>query len=178
MAQSKKSKQKKKTTSDKNPRQTASAHKPKPQVVKTAKSTGSIPVWVWTLVVIVVAAGGYWLIRITNQRQEVANTLPAEISVAEAAKLDPQEWFLLDVREQDEWNQEHIEWATLIPLGQLNDRLDELPEDQKIVVVCRSGNRSAEGRDILLKAGFKAVTSMAGGMNDWINQGNLVVAGP
>jgi rhodanese-related sulfurtransferase len=42
-----------------------------------------------------------------------------------------------------------------------------LPEDQDIVVICRSGNRSAEGRDILLDAGFKNVTSVSGGMREW-----------
>jgi rhodanese-related sulfurtransferase len=45
--------------------------------------------------------------------------------------------------------------------------VDELPKDQEIVVVCRSGNRSAQGRDILLEAGFAQVTSLAGGLTQW-----------
>lgn len=66
----------------------------------------------------------------------------------------------------------------MIPLGQLLQRSAELPTDQTIVVVCRSGNRSAQGRDILETAGFKAVTSMNGGMNDWQARGYPVVTGP
>ncbi len=142
------------------------------------KPEASLPVWVWVLIVVIVAVGGYWVIKLTNQRPVVEHYLPAEISVAEAANLDAEEWFFLDVREQSEWNEGHIEWATLIPLGQLVARQDELPKDKKIVVVCRSGNRSAQGRDLLLNAGFTEVTSMAGGMNDWIRLENLVITGP
>ena len=86
--------------------------------------------------------------------------------------------FMLDVREPDEWNSGHIPGATLVPLGQLPDRLNELPKDQEIVVVCRSGNRSATGRDILLDAGFNQVTSMAGGMNEWAAKNYEIVTGP
>lgn len=85
--------------------------------------------------------------------------------------------FVLDVREPSEWVAGHIPGATLIPLGELQGRIGELPRDQAIVVVCRSGNRSAQGRDILLAAGFTAVTSMAGGMTEWATAGNEVVAG-
>jgi len=104
--------------------------------------------------------------------------LPLEISAEEAALLDPDEWFILDVREQSEWDGGHIEGATLIPLGQLEARQTELPTDQKIVVVCQSGGRSAKGRDLLLEAGFTEVTSMAGGMNDWVSVDLPVVTGP
>jgi rhodanese-related sulfurtransferase len=75
--------------------------------------------------------------------------------------------FVVDVRELSEWNQYHAPGTTLIPLGELASRLNEIPRDKPIVVVCRSGNRSQEGRDILLAAGFTQVTSMAGGLNEW-----------
>ncbi|NLE84242.1 MAG: rhodanese-like domain-containing protein [Chloroflexi bacterium] len=150
---------------------------------KTSKKTAQrqvnvIPAWVWGLVVVIIALGGYWLIQVTNQRQATVSSLPREISVAEAAQLDRDEWLFLDVREQSEWNEGHIDGAILIPLGQLKQRAGELPTDKNILVVCRSGNRSAEGRDILLIEGFDAVTSMAGGINDWVALGNLVVPGP
>ena len=66
----------------------------------------------------------------------------------------------MDVRTQEEWNEFHAPNTTLIPLDELASRVNELPKDQPIVVVCRSGNRSQTGRDILLQAGFNA-TSMA-----------------
>jgi rhodanese-related sulfurtransferase len=71
----------------------------------------------------------------------------------------------------------HIPDATLIPLGELVSRVSEVPRDRQVVVVCRSGNRSAEGRDILLRAGFPSVTSMAGGMNDWAASGYATASG-
>lgn len=104
--------------------------------------------------------------------------LPAEVSVADAAALRDAGAFVLDVREQNEWDAGHIPGATLIPLGELASRVGEVPADRTVVVVCRSGNRSAQGRDILRQAGLSAVASMAGGMNDWTAAGQPVVAGP
>ena len=97
--------------------------------------------------------------------------LPAEVPVAEALALRESGAFVLDVRQPDEWAAGHIPGATLIPLGDLSARIAEVPKDRQVVVVCRSGNRSAQGRDILLGAGYPSVTSMAGGMNDWTAAG-------
>jgi rhodanese-related sulfurtransferase len=94
-------------------------------------------------------------------------SLPRDISVADAFSKYQQGTFFLDVRTQEEWNEFHAPNSTLIPLDQLSARLNELPKDKQIVVVCRSGNRSQQGRDILLNAGFSQVTSMTGGLNEW-----------
>lgn len=107
-----------------------------------------------------------------------AEALPPEISVAEAAVLRDEGVLALDVREPHEWVESHIPGATLIPLGELAARVDEIPRDRKIVVVCRSGNRSAKGRDILLAAGFRQVTNMAGGIIQWKAAGFPTVSGP
>ncbi len=85
--------------------------------------------------------------------------------------------FLLDVRTQEEWNAGHIPGATLIPLDQLSARAGELPEDQEIVIYCRSGNRSAQALDLLTTAGFSGVYSMEGGINDWIAAGYGITTG-
>ncbi len=97
--------------------------------------------------------------------------LPAEVSTADALALREAGAFILDVRQPDEWAAGHIPDATLIPLGDLASRVAEVPKDRQVVVVCRSGNRSATGRDVLLGAGYPSVTSMAGGMNDWTAAG-------
>ena len=97
--------------------------------------------------------------------------LPAEVSTAEALALRGAGAFVLDVRQPDEWAAVHIPGATLIPLGDLPSRLAEVPKDQRVVVVCHSGNRSAKGRDVLLGAGYPSVTSMAGGMTAWAAAG-------
>jgi rhodanese-related sulfurtransferase len=94
-------------------------------------------------------------------------SLPREIGVSEAFSKYQNGTFVLDVRTQAEWDEFHAPNSTLIPLDQLPSRLNELPRDREIVVVCRSGNRSQQGRDILLNAGFEQVTSMRGGLNEW-----------
>lgn len=96
-----------------------------------------------------------------------AGRLPREIPVAEAFEMRESGAFMLDVRTQEEWDEFHIPGAVLIPLDQLPSRLDEVPRDRDVVVVCRSGNRSLAGRDLLADSGYESVTSMAGGMNEW-----------
>lgn len=105
-------------------------------------------------------------------------SMPLEVSVADAAALQAAGAYVLDVREPSEWAAGHIQGATLIPLGQLASRQAEVPRDRTVVTVCHSGNRSAQGRDILRQAGLVAVTSMTGGMNAWAAAGKPVVTGP
>lgn len=83
---------------------------------------------------------------------------------------------VLDVREASEWNDDlgHIEGALRIPLDSLPARADELGawRDKPIVVVCRSGRRSAQGARILLDAGYHQVWNLEGGMAAWRAAGN------
>ncbi len=132
--------------------------------------------WLFIAIGVIVIAAIALIIGLSGSNQ--TDSLAKEVSVDQAYQLQSAGAFMLDVREPDEWNSGHISGATLIPLGQLPDRLNELPANQKIVVVCRSGNRSAAGRDILLKAGFNQVTSMAGGMNEWAAKNYEIVTGP
>jgi rhodanese-related sulfurtransferase len=104
-------------------------------------------------------------------------TLSAEVNADAAYQMVQDGAFMLDVRTQEEWDEYHAPMATLIPLDQLQARLNELPKDKEVLVVCRSGNRSQEGRDILLAAGFNA-TSMAGGMKDWYAKGFPIEGAP
>ncbi len=71
--------------------------------------------------------------------------------------------FLLDVREPFELAVEVLPGAVNIPLGQLRERLDELPHDREIQVVCRSGQRAYSATRVLLRRGFK-VKNVSGGM--------------
>jgi rhodanese-related sulfurtransferase len=77
---------------------------------------------------------------------------------------------LIDVREDDEFAAGHIPEATLIPLGQLSSRLNEIPKDKTVVAVCRSGNRSGQATQLLRQAGFDA-HNMDGGMISWEQAG-------
>jgi rhodanese-related sulfurtransferase len=78
--------------------------------------------------------------------------------------------WLLDVREPDEWAAGHAPGARHIPLGQLVARSGEVPQDQDIYVICRSGGRSARATQALAGAGWTAI-NVAGGMNDWAAAG-------
>ena len=97
--------------------------------------------------------------------------LAPEVNVDEAYTLREAGAFMLDVRELSEWNEGYIPGATLISLGVLEGRVDEVPSGIPVVVYCRSGNRSQVGRDILIQAGFTNVTSMSGGFNAWVAAG-------
>ena len=82
----------------------------------------------------------------------------SSVSPADAYQMVQKGAFLLDVRTQAEWDQYRAPGATLIPLDELPNRLNELPKNKQIVVICHSGNRSKTGRDILLSDGFQAVS--------------------
>lgn len=147
---------------------------PKTQV--KPKKKNNMSVWTWVgigMVVVVAVALVYFLIP-----RQGAGAMPAEISVSDAYAKRESGAYILDVRQPEEWDQVHIPGATLIPLGELQSRLSEVPRDQEVVVVCRSGNRSQEGRNILKNAGYEQVTSMAGGVNQWQAAGYPTVSGP
>ena len=74
---------------------------------------------------------------------------------------------VIDVREDFEWDAGHIPGATWIPLGELPERLDEVPTDGPVVMVCRSGNRSSQALNLLQNQGFENAHNMLGGMNAW-----------
>jgi rhodanese-related sulfurtransferase len=82
-----------------------------------------------------------------------------------AAALGRGELAAVDVREAGEWQAGHIDGAVWIPMGELPDRLAELP-DGAIAVVCRSGSRSGIVADWLERSGVDAA-NMAGGMQAW-----------
>jgi rhodanese-related sulfurtransferase len=74
--------------------------------------------------------------------------------------------FLLDVREPYEWEAGHVEGATPMPMGEVMARLAEVPVDRQVVVVCRSGHRSAQVAAYLCQIGRDAV-NLDGGMHAW-----------
>lgn len=82
----------------------------------------------------------------------------------------PESAYLLDVREDDEWNAGHAPDATHIPLSELNQRADEVPRDRRVYVVCRAGGRSAQAAAALNQAGWDAV-NVSGGMQAWRDAG-------
>ncbi len=96
-----------------------------------------------------------------------------EVPPAEAEELARAGAVLLDVREPEEWSAGHAPGALHVPLGQLAARLGELP-DATMVVVCRSGARSAMAAQALIGTGRDA-RNLAGGMHAWAAAGLEVV---
>lgn len=96
-----------------------------------------------------------------------------EITVQELkAKKDAgEEFFLLDVREQHEYYISNID-GVLIPLGDLPNRVSEIEDqkDKEMVIMCRSGGRSAKACAFLESEGFTNVSNLVGGVNKWAEE--------
>ena len=74
---------------------------------------------------------------------------------------------LVDVREPWEFELARIEGSLLVPLGQLPHRVDELPRDRPLVMVCHTGRRSQNAAMFLAQSGFSDVRNLAGGVEAW-----------
>jgi molybdopterin/thiamine biosynthesis adenylyltransferase/rhodanese-related sulfurtransferase len=86
-------------------------------------------------------------------------------------KLDAGETpFILDVREPNEYQINRIPGSTLIPLGELPRRYQELPKDRQIVAHCKMGGRSAKAQDFLKTVGFTDVLNLKGGILEWVDK--------
>lgn len=111
----------------------------------------------------------------------VAGCTPA--APAGVQRLSPQDYvttlqasdhILIDVRTPGEFSDGYIEGAINIPLQELQQRLSEIPQDQDIVLYCRSGNRSAQAANILSSAGFSSIYDL-GGTIQWQGAGYPLV---
>ncbi len=78
---------------------------------------------------------------------------------------------LVDVREDWEFAQGRIAGAIHIPLHELQERVDEVPDDKPVVVVCAHGMRSVYGSQILASLGYSGVYNLVGGTAEWIERG-------
>jgi len=89
---------------------------------------------------------------------------PAQVKARQDAGDD---FVLIDVREPHEWDISNIPGAKLIPLGEVDSRLDEIDPDADIVLHCKMGGRSAKAQDILYANGYTNVRNMVGGITRW-----------
>jgi rhodanese-related sulfurtransferase len=123
-----------------------------------------LPLWITLAILVFAGAAAYLLLR-------PPDALPSEVQAAQAYDLYQGGALFLDVRTQQEWDQGHVSRSVLIPLNSLESRLNELPRNQDIVVVCRSGARSREGATLLRRHGFARVTCLTGGIQAWAAAG-------
>ena len=99
-----------------------------------------------------------------------------QIDVHEAARRHEAGTPIVDVRQPDEYAEGHVPGAPLVPLGTVPDRLDAFAADGEILVICKSGGRSAQAVEHLRNQGIDAV-NVAGGTTGWIAAGHRIVTG-
>ena len=93
------------------------------------------------------------------------------IDIHEAQQRIQNGALLVDVREQNEFDEARIPGSILIPLSEFQTRYTELPQDKEIVMQCRSGARSGRTTEFLLQNGYTQVSNMAGGILAWNEAG-------
>ena len=96
--------------------------------------------------------------------------MATEVTISELAEAIHNNGFVLDVREDHEWQDGHVPTAIHIPMNDVPNRLAELDDGARIFVVCRSGGRSLTIANYLEGLGYDVV-SVAGGTQDWIDSG-------
>jgi rhodanese-related sulfurtransferase len=99
--------------------------------------------------------------------------LPARVNARDAVNLQIEGAMFLDVREPEEFNTWHVPGSTLIPVGELKQRMAEISADKGrvITIICHSGVRSATAQTLLQEAGFSRATSIEGGIVAWEKEG-------
>src|SRR5712692_4293257 len=104
--------------------------------------------------------------------EHVDPTRVPELTAPEVKKMmdEKKPFILVDVREPHEFQICRIPGSVLIPLGEVPKRMNELNSADEIVVHCRSGMRSAQAVDLLMKAGFRKIHNLKGGVLAWADQ--------
>ena len=98
--------------------------------------------------------------------------LPQEVDVQTVFDIQGEEdVYILDVREQYEYDEKHIPNVTLLPMSEIQNRLNEIPTDKEVIITCRSGNRSGQVTQFLEQNGFDNVHNMQGGIVAWEEAG-------
>jgi adenylyltransferase/sulfurtransferase len=109
--------------------------------------------------------------------RELLQQTRAEISEVDATqardRIESGEPVVVDVREQDEWDEGHIPGAVHVPRGHLESRIERLAPDpvRPVLLYCSVGNRSAFAAKTLTELGYEDVVSLAGGFTDWKRNG-------
>ncbi|MCB0185777.1 MAG: rhodanese-like domain-containing protein [Caldilineaceae bacterium] len=98
----------------------------------------------------------------------LAETIDPETVAAIKERADV---YVIDVREQWEYDEAHIPGVNLIPMNTIPSRLSEIPTDKTVVLTCRSGNRSGQVFQYLKQQGFTNIHNMQGGIVAWQGAG-------
>ena len=135
-------------------------------------------IFVLSLTLLLTACGGQDTAPADTAVNEapVANSgeldLPPSVDIHTVGDIiDRDDVIIFDVREPFEYDEKHIPGVTLIPLGEVPNRTNEIPKDKTVIMTCRSGNRSGQATDYLRSQGFTNVHNMEGGIVAWEKAG-------
>lgn len=124
------------------------------------------------LALVLVACGGQAGTADVAASEVNLDELPQEVDVQTVFDIQgADDVYVLDVREQYEYDEKHIPNVTLLPMSEIQNRLDEIPTDKEVIITCRSGNRSGQVTDFLEQNGFDNVHNMQGGIVAWEEAG-------
>jgi hydroxyacylglutathione hydrolase len=96
-----------------------------------------------------------------------------DISLSEVESL-PAQSLIIDVREPEEFAAGHVPGAINLPQSEIASRLDELPRDQDVLVICQGGNRSCRAAQFLAQSGFQRLFNVVDGTAGWISSGRAI----
>jgi len=102
--------------------------------------------------------------------KKIGTVMATEVTLDELADVIDRGGFVLDVREQDEWDAGHVPNAHHIPMNEVAENLNKLDDGARIFIICRSGGRSMTVANYLEAQGYDVV-SVAGGTDGWANSG-------
>ena len=102
--------------------------------------------------------------------------MAVEISTEQLKQARQDGAMIIDVREDDEYAAGHVSGAASLPLSEVEARMQDLPKDQTLYLICQGGGRSGKAADLLSEAGFDA-RSVSGGTSAWVEAGGEVTTG-
>lgn len=136
------------------------------------KVSGRVAIIVIVAVAALAVAAGFYTAELWRNDVDYGNV---SIDTVSGLIKDNPDMVILDVRTTTEYSEGHIKDAVNIPVDTLETRLDELSQDAKILVYCRTENRSSTAVNILEENGFTKLYHMHEGISVWIEQGYPVI---
>ncbi|UTR11551.1 rhodanese-like domain-containing protein [Evansella sp. LMS18] len=118
--------------------------------------------WPVLIIALFLAGAGAYKASMTEDIEQI-NTA----QLAELLEEDREGLYFVDVREAHEFEEGHINGMVNVPLSSLTDNYAAIPEDKKVVIICRSGSRSLQAANILKESGYSNITNVTGGMQQW-----------
>jgi rhodanese-related sulfurtransferase len=120
------------------------------------------------LILVIALTSGFMLLLPTLMKGRSGGTVSSQQAVQ---LVNQQQGIFLDVRSADLFKTGSIPQARNVPAADIESRLNSLPKNKPIIVVCDQGRESARVAGILRKQGFEQAVSLGGGLRAWVQDG-------